>query len=50
MFEPPGGVFLIARTDAQAQPVGGVGFRCVAETTGEVRRLWVDPDWRGRGV
>jgi GNAT superfamily N-acetyltransferase len=50
MFDPPVGVFLIARVESRAEPVGGVGLRCVAETTGEVRRLWVDPAWRGRGV
>jgi GNAT superfamily N-acetyltransferase len=52
MFDPPSGVFLIARTEGRSVPVGGVGLRTVAtETgTGEVRRLWVDPAWRGRGV
>jgi GNAT superfamily N-acetyltransferase len=50
MFDPPTGVFLIARTESRAEPVGGAGLRIVAPGTGEVRRLWVDPDWRGRGV
>jgi GNAT superfamily N-acetyltransferase len=52
MFDPPAGVFLMARTESRGEPVGGVGLRTVAmETgTGEVRRLWVDPAWRGRGV
>jgi GNAT superfamily N-acetyltransferase len=55
MFEPPAGSFLVARVDgARAEsaqrPVGGVGLRSLAEGTGEVRRLWVDPSWRGRGV
>jgi GNAT superfamily N-acetyltransferase len=50
MFDPPGGVFLIARTEGRSEPVGGVGLRTVATGTGEVRRLWVDPAWRGRGV
>lgn len=50
MFDPPGGVFLVARADGRSEPIGGVGLRCVAATTGEVRRLWVDPGWRGRGV
>jgi GNAT superfamily N-acetyltransferase len=55
MFEPPGGSFLVARVDdgQAASPrrlVGGVGLRTVAKGTGEVRRLWVDPSWRGLGL
>lgn len=52
MFEPPAGVFLVARTKTgrRRRPVGGVGLRTVAAGTGEVRRLWVDPAWRGRGI
>ena len=50
MFDPPAGAFLVARTDAAGQPLGGVGLRTVAPGTGEVRRLWVEPAWRGRGV
>ncbi len=50
MFEPPAGVFLVARTEIREEPVGGVGLRTVATGTGEVRRLWVEPAWRGRGV
>jgi GNAT superfamily N-acetyltransferase len=50
MFDPPTGVFVIARTENRAEPVGGAGLRIVAPGTGEVRRLWVDPEWRGRGV
>ena len=55
MFDPPAGVFLVARSterDNRVEPVGGVGLRRVGERaeTGEVRRLWVDPGWRGRGV
>ena len=50
MFDPPAGLFLVARTENWEQPVGGVGLRIVATAPGEVRRLWVDPAWRGRGV
>jgi GNAT superfamily N-acetyltransferase len=55
MFERPGGSFLVARVDVGAadsarRPVGGVGLHGVADGVGEVRRLWVDPSWRGRGV
>ena len=51
MFAPPSGAFLVARAEeAATDPVGGVGVRTVAAGTGEVRRLWVDPQWRRRGV
>jgi GNAT superfamily N-acetyltransferase len=51
MFEPPMGVFLVARSQDGPRPVGGVGVRGVGPpSTGEVKRLWVDPAWRGRGL
>jgi GNAT superfamily N-acetyltransferase len=55
MFEPPQGSFLVARVDdgqaaAARRPVGGVGLRRVTKSEGEVRRLWVDPSWRGGGI
>ena len=51
MFEPPAGVFLVARAADGPRPVGGVGVRSVGTVgTGEVKRLWVDPTWRGRGL
>jgi GNAT superfamily N-acetyltransferase len=50
MFDPPAGVFLVARTESRVEPVGGAGLRTVAKGTGEVRRVWVDPAWRDRGI
>jgi len=51
MFDPPQGAFWVARRPRDAgPPVGGVGLRAVDEGIGEVRRLWVDPAARGRGV
>jgi GNAT superfamily N-acetyltransferase len=50
MFEPPGGIFLVARLVDAPQPVGGVGVRRVGPVLGEVKRLWVDPAWRRRGL
>jgi GNAT superfamily N-acetyltransferase len=50
MFDPPAGAFLVGRAGDAGPPVGGVGLRAGAPTTGEVRRLWVDPAWRGRGL
>jgi GNAT superfamily N-acetyltransferase len=49
-FDPPFGAFLVARAAGQPEPIGGVGVRSVRAGTAEVRRLWVDPAWRGRGV
>jgi GNAT superfamily N-acetyltransferase len=50
MFEPPGGIFLVARSDDTQRPVAGVGVRSVGPALGEVKRLWVDPGWRGQGL
>jgi GNAT superfamily N-acetyltransferase len=51
MFEPPVGVFLVARSEERPRPVGGVGVRSVGpQGTGEVKRLWIDPAWRGGGL
>ncbi|MGD0748000.1 MAG: GNAT family N-acetyltransferase [Acidimicrobiales bacterium] len=50
MFDPPAGAFLVARAGEAGPPVGGVGVRTVLPDTGEIRRLWVDPAWRDRGV
>ncbi len=48
---PPRGVFLVSRVDGH--PVGGVGVRPIGAASlnlGEVKRLWVRPDLRRRGV
>jgi GNAT superfamily N-acetyltransferase len=50
MFDPPAGAFVVGRVGSAGPPVGGVGVRTVGPGLGEVRRLWVDPDWRGQGV
>jgi GNAT superfamily N-acetyltransferase len=51
MFEPPAGTFLVARS-AEGLVVGGVGVRPFEQEAGvgEVKRLWVDPAWRRRGL
>lgn len=47
-FRPPTGTFLVARLDGR--PVACGGLRTVGEGVGEVKRMWVDPGARGRGV
>jgi GNAT superfamily N-acetyltransferase len=51
MFNPPNGVFLVARRhDAPGPPLGGVGVRAIHPGVGQIRRLWVDPEQRGQGI
>lgn len=47
-FEPPHGVFLIGYVDGRAVACGGLAR--YDETTGEIRRMYVSPDARGRGL
>jgi GNAT superfamily N-acetyltransferase len=50
-FEPPAGTFIVARS-GDGVVVGGVGVRPFdgAPSVGEIKRLWVDPSWRRRGL
>jgi putative acetyltransferase len=42
---------LVARHgDAAGPPLGGVGVRAIRPGVGQIRRLWVDPGQRGRGI
>ena len=51
MFDPPQGAFVVARRgDAAGPPAGGVGVRALRPGVGQIRRLWVDPAARGRGI
>jgi len=47
-FAGPVGVFLVAELDGR--PVGCGGVRLLSPGTGEVKRMYVDPAFRGRGV
>jgi aspartate racemase len=47
-LRPPSGSFLIARLDGRAIGCGAV--RKLDETTAEIKRMWIDPAVRGRGV
>jgi GNAT superfamily N-acetyltransferase len=47
-FDPPGGAFLLALDEGRAGACGGL---CrYDERTGEIRRMYVVPDARGRGI
>ena len=47
-YRPPHGTFLLAWSDTL--PVGCVSLRPLSPGTGEVKRLWVAPQARGRGL
>jgi GNAT superfamily N-acetyltransferase len=47
-FAPPGGTFLLARLDGA--PAGCGGFSRLDSDTAEVRRMYVVPEARGRGI
>ena len=47
-FQPPDGTFLVAFEDGQPIGCGGVGR--LAETVGELRRMYVLPAHRGKGL
>ncbi|MBV8256460.1 MAG: GNAT family N-acetyltransferase [Actinobacteria bacterium] len=49
MFEPPDGVFLVARAEDGA-PLGCGGVARFDETRGELKRMYVVPEARGRGI
>jgi DNA-binding MarR family transcriptional regulator len=44
----PTGVFVVAVSDAE--PVACGGLKTIAPGTGELKRMWVHPDWRGAGL
>jgi GNAT superfamily N-acetyltransferase len=45
---PPKGAFLIARLDGRAVGCGGV--KLLEPGVGEIKRMWIAPDMRGRGL
>jgi GNAT superfamily N-acetyltransferase len=47
-FSPPDGLFLLARLDGEA--VGCGAIRTLDPETAEIKRMWVDPTVRGRGI
>jgi DNA-binding MarR family transcriptional regulator/GNAT superfamily N-acetyltransferase len=47
-LRPPAGVFLLVRVEGEVVGCGGV--QRVDDGTGEVKRMWIDPAWRGAGL
>ena len=47
-YAPPSGVFLLAR--GRQAVVGCGAIRALGPALGEVKRMWIDPAWRGRGL
>jgi GNAT superfamily N-acetyltransferase len=47
-FDWPNGSFVLVW--AEADPIACGALRRLSSDVGEVRRMWVEPAWRGRGV
>ena len=47
-FDPPGGAFLVGRTEGEAVACGGIAR--YDDATAEIRRMYVVPGARGRGL
>ena len=47
-YSPPAGVFLVAQI--VGEPVGCAALRPLSPGIGEIKRMWVSPRARGRGV
>ena len=51
LYRPPLGGLWLARSDgAASQGVGCVALRPIDAAAAEVKRMYVDPAWRGRGI
>ncbi len=47
-YRPPTGVFLLASTESLT--IGCAGLRTLSPVVGEVKRMWIHPEWRGLGL
>jgi DNA-binding MarR family transcriptional regulator/GNAT superfamily N-acetyltransferase len=48
LLRAPAGAFIVMRSDQSAIGCGGV--QRIDATTGEIKRMWIHPDWRGLGL
>ena len=53
-LSPPDGAFVVIRSDAETIGCGGLQRIVVpgrqGRRTAEIKRMWIDPDWRGVGL
>lgn len=47
-LSPPAGTFLLVRTGTE--PIGCGGVQSLGDGVGEVKRMWIQPAWRGLGL
>jgi DNA-binding MarR family transcriptional regulator/RimJ/RimL family protein N-acetyltransferase len=47
-MSPPYGVFLVGRVDGEVMACGGLQRH--RRTIGEIKRMWISPEWRGCGI
>ena len=47
-YAPPSGIFLVARLNGQ--PVGCGGLKPISADAASLKRMWIAPDARGRGL
>jgi len=47
-FDAPTGVFVLVRESGE--PIGCGGLLTLAPGVGEIKRMWIDPAWRGLGL
>jgi GNAT superfamily N-acetyltransferase len=47
-MSPPDGGFLVGRIDGDVMACGGVQRH--SRTVGEIKRMWISPEWRGCGL
>ena len=47
-LRPPDGAFVVLRSDHV--PIGCGGLQRLDESTSEIKRMWIHPDWRGLGL
>ncbi|MGK2948501.1 MAG: GNAT family N-acetyltransferase [Acidimicrobiales bacterium] len=47
-MSPPDGTFLVVRTGTETIGCGGV--QALGDGVGEVKRMWIGPEWRGLGL